>query len=347
MSYYCSHITDAMAAEWHDLIIKSPAAGFHQTFAWAKFKQWDHWDTYKIGLFDYETKKLQGGCIAYSFKCQENTNFIYIPEGPILNYENNDQLFWQWRSLETAIHSIVDVSHKMLTTHIRMEPRIEKIPSWMLLGWKKAPLNLQPRHTRVVDLTLPQDKLLAEMKQKCRYNIRLAEKRKVKVYQALWTELPKFYKLYAETAQRDNFTQKKIIFFEGLIENLKPHLSLYIAESENHTCLPAGKAPLASAIVVNLGDRATYLYGASSNENRNLMGPYALHWHIMKESQKNGYKEYDFWGVAPSLTDEAHDWHGLSVFKAGFGGKQLSFCGAYDYVMQPEEYAAFVDKHEK
>lgn len=340
MSYYCAHITNRMEGEWNDLVTKSPVAGFHQTFAWAKFKQWDHWDTYKIGLFDYDTKKLKGGCIAYSFECKENTNFIYIPEGPILNYENGDLLFWQWRSLEAALHSIVNISPKMRTTHIRMEPRIEKIPSWMLLGWKKSPLNLQPRHTRVIDLKLSQEKLLSGMKQKCRYNIRLAEKRKVKVYEAAWIELSKFYKLYEETAQRDAFSQKKISFFEGLHGNLKPYLALYIAESEDHT-------PLASAIVVNFGDRATYLYGASSNQNRNLMGTYALHWHIMKEAQKNSYKEYDLWGIAPSLTDEAHDWHGLSVFKAGFGGKQVSFSGAYDYVMQPEEYEAFVDKYEK
>lgn len=340
MSYYCSHITNEMEKEWEDLVIKSPAGGFHQSFAWAKFKQWDNWESYKIGIFENSTKKLIGGCIAYSFACTENTNFIYIPEAPILNYENKDELFWQWRSLETAIHSITELSPKMRTTHIRMEPRLENIPAWMLLGWKKAPLNLQPRHTRVIDLKIKEGELLTAMKQKCRYNIRLAEKRGVKVGKASWNELPKFYKLYEETAKRDGFNSKKISFFEGLIQSMKSELELYIAESSDGTAL-------ASAIVVNFGDRATYLYGASSNENRNLMGPYALHWNIIKESQEKGYKEYDFWGVAPSLTDEAHDWHGLSVFKAGFGGKHLSFTGAYDYVLQNEEYQSFVDKYEK
>ena len=340
MSYFCAHITNEMEKDWQELVVKSPASGFHQTFSWAKFKQWDNWDSYKIGIFDATTKKLCGGCIAYSFKCTNDTNFIYIPEGPILDYENKEELFWQWRSLETAIHSIVEISAKMRTTHLRMEPRLESIPSWMLLGWKKAPLNLQPRHTRVINLVPKEEEILAAMKQKCRYNIRLAEKKNVHVYKAAWNELPKFYQLYAATAKRDGFDCKKIAFFEGLVQSMKSELSLYIAES------PEG-IPLASALVIYFGDRATYLYGASSNENRNLMGPYALHWQIMKEAQKSGYKEYDLWGVAPSLTDEAHDWHGLSVFKAGFGGKQLSFTGAYDYILQPEEYENFVEKYEK
>lgn len=340
MSYYCTHITKEIEKDWEDLVKKSSAGGFHQAFSWAKFKQWDNWDSYKIGVFDTTTNKLIGGCIAYSFECTKETNFIYIPEGPILDYENEDELFWQWRSLETAIHSIIEISAKMRTTHLRMEPRVESVPSWMLLGWKKSPLNLQPRHTRVIELATSEEEILAAMKQKCRYNIRLAEKKNVRVYKASWSELPKFYKLYEDTAKRDGFDCKQIRFFEGLIQSMKSELELYIAES-------AEGIPLASALVVNFGDRATYLYGASSNENRNLMGPYALHWHIMKEAKKNGYKEYDLWGVAPSLTDEAHDWHGLSVFKAGFGGKHLSFTGAYDYVLQPEEYKNFVEKYEK
>jgi lipid II:glycine glycyltransferase (peptidoglycan interpeptide bridge formation enzyme) len=340
MAYYCAHITNEMEEEWEELVKKSPASGFHQTFDWARFKQWDNWDTYKIGVFEANTKKLCGGCITHSFECTSDTNFIYIPEGPILNYEDEDELFWQWRSLETALHSTVELSQKKRTTHIRMEPRIESIPSWMLLGWKKAPLNLQPRHTRVIDLALKEETILAEMKQKCRYNIRLAEKKNVQIRKASWSELPKFYKLYEETAKRDGFECKKIGFFEGLIQGMKSELALYIAESENGI-------PLASAIVVYFGDRATYLYGASSNENRNLMGPYALHWAIIKDAQKDNYKEYDFWGVAPSLTDEAHDWHGLSVFKAGFGGKHLNFIGAYDYVLQTDQYNDFIEKHEK
>ena len=340
MSYFCAHITNENEKEWEELVKKSNAGGFHQAFSWSKFKQWDNWDSYKIGIFENTSGKLLGGCIAYSFECNKSTNFIYIPEGPILNYENEDELFWQWRSLETALHSIVELSAKMRTTHIRMEPRLETIPSWMLLGWKKAPLNLQPRHTRIIDLTIKEEEILAAMKQKCRYNIRLAEKKNVRVYKASWSELAKFYKLYEETAKRDKFSCKKIGFFEGLIQSMKFELALYIAES-------AEGIPLASALVVNFGDRATYLYGASSSENRNLMGPYALHWHITKEAKTNGFKEYDLWGVAPSLTDEAHDWHGLSVFKAGFGGKHLSFCGAYDYILQNEEYKDFVEKYEK
>lgn len=315
-----------------------PASGWHQSFIWAKFKQADGCDTYKIGLFKTQTRKLVGGAIVLQYNFKNGTNFLYIPEGPLLDYLDEDNLFWQWRALETALHSIVDLKPDTLTTHLRIEPRISEVPNWFFTGYIKSPLNLQPRHTQVLSLHHDETTLLAQMKPKGRYNIRLAEKKGVQVREAALHEIEIFYKIYRETFTRNKFEGKSLSFFETLVENTAPLLRLYIAEYN--------KKPIASALIIYFGDRATYLYGASRDKYREVMAPSALHWHIIKDAKTNGFTEYDWWGVARDEHDSEHDWHGLTRFKKQFGGEQRNWVGAYDYVMQKELYETFVAKHE-
>lgn len=338
MNYYCSHIKDKEKKIWEKLVSQNPYSGFHQTFAWADFRRLHGWDTYKIGLYEKNTDKLVGGAIIYEFTFSNGTSFLYIPEGPILNHKNEKVFFAQWRVFETALHSIVSLSQNLITTHIRIEPRIQNLPSWFLLGWQKAPLNLQPKHTRILDLSLSEESLFQQFKPKGRYNIRVAIKKDVRVREANFSEIKTFYKLYKETAKRDLFESKKLKFFQYLLSNLKNNVKLFIAETDNKA--------LAAALVIYFGKRATYLYGASGNKNRNYMAPYILHWEIIKNAKQNKYLEYDFWGIAESEDDVNHGWHGLTIFKSKFGGKQINFLGAYDYIYQENAYTNFINTHE-
>ncbi|MFA6550714.1 MAG: peptidoglycan bridge formation glycyltransferase FemA/FemB family protein [Candidatus Gracilibacteria bacterium] len=336
--YYCSHITKDLKEDFENLIKKNAASGFHQSFAWSKFKQAQGWDTYKIGLFSDKTKKLVGGCSVLEFCFSDGTSFLYIPEGPVLDYTDEDNLFWQWRAIETALHSIIALDPEKKTTHLRMEPRIDAVPKWFFTGFIKAPLNLQPRYTQTLDIEMSEDEMLAQMKPKGRYNIRLAQKKGVTVREISFDKIGDFYNVYKTTFERNKFEGKDLDFFHSYSKNCDEHSKVFVAEVE-------GKV-LASAIIVYFGDRATYFYGASSNEMRDFMAPYALHWHIIKDAKSKGYKEYDFWGIAKDENDTKHDWHGLTKFKKQFGGKQLSFVGAYDYVFQQDLYKAFIKRHE-
>lgn len=339
MSYYCAHITKEHEKEWNELVQKNSASGFHQSFAWAKFKQSQDWETYKIGLFSSKDKKLVGGCLVLEFSFKNSTNFLYIPEGPFLDYSNEDTLFWQWRVLETALHSIISLSPSSQTTHLRIEPRTASVPPWFLTGFVKAPINLQPRHTQVLSLEMSEEAILSQMKQKGRYNINLAHKRGVQVSEVPFSKIEDFYSLYKTTLQRNKFEGQNLDFFHSYASCCGEFSKVFIAEAEDTI--------LASAIVVYFGDRATYFYGASSDNMREYMAPYALHWHIIQDAKKKGYKEYDFWGIARDESDTGHEWHGLTKFKKQFGGNQLNFIGAYDYVIQKDLYEAFVKKHEQ
>lgn len=335
--YYCAHIGEKKKEEWERLVAGNRRSGFHQSFGWAKFKQLDGWDTYKIGLFAAADDRLVGGAVIYEFGFSDGTSFLYLPEGPVLDYDDEEKLFWQWRALETALHSIVKLKAEETTTHIRIEPRSETLPEWFRSGWHKAPLNLQPRHTQVVSLVPGESAIAAAMKPKGRYNIRIAQKRGVTVATAPVAEVGDFFRLYRKTCVRDKFEGKDKEMFLRLFEGMGRQAELFFAEA-------AGRR-LATAIVMYYGGRATYLYGASDDEQRNYMAPYLLHWEIMMEAKRRGYREYDFWGVAPSL-DKPHEWAGLTVFKKKFGGEQLDLVGAWDYVLQQDKYDAFVRKHE-
>ena len=338
MNYYCSHITQKHKSEWEELVAKNKMSGYHQSFAWGKFKQEDDWETYKIGIFDTKNDKLVGGCIVLQFNFTNCTNFLYIPEGPVLNYQDEDQLFWQWRILETALHSIISLKPENLTTHLRIEPRALSVPNWFLTGFSKAPINLQPRNTQVLNLTTEEEELLAQMKPKGRYNIRLAEKKGIEVSEIPLTEINTFYKLYKTTFERNKFDGKNLDFFKTYLKYCGEFSKIFVAKVD--------KKVLSAAIIVYFGNRATYLYGASSSEMREYMAPNGLHWHIIKDAKQQGCTEYDFWGVAKNEDDENHDWHGFTKFKKKFGGEQLDFIGAYDYVIQKDPYEEFIKKHE-
>lgn len=317
--------------------MSNSAGGFHQSFGWASFKQLEGWRIYKVGIFS-DNDQLVGGAIVHEFTFMNGTGFLNIPEGPILNYEDGAVLSEQWRTLKGALAGLATKKPEMKITHVRIEPRSEDIPQWFFDGSHKAPLNLQPRFTRVLSLSESEEAILKQMKQKGRYNIGLAEKKGVNVRQAGREDLGVFYSLYQETFGRHEFEGKALSFFDHLFETFADHLSLFIAE--------VGGEPLAAALIVNFGDRATYLYGGSTDKLRGTMGPYALHWEIMKEAKKKGIRTYDLWGVSGPEDGEGHEWAGLTKFKKQFGGEELGFVGAYDFVIQEDLYEAFLKEHE-
>jgi peptidoglycan pentaglycine glycine transferase (the first glycine) len=247
MSYYCAHIKKSDQKAWEDLTKKSNASGFHQSFAWASFKHTQSWETYKIGIFSSKGI-LVGGCIVLEFSFTNGTNFLYIPEGPVLDYIDEDALFWQWRALETALHSIVSLTPTMKTTHIRIEPRLHVVPEWFLTGFTKAPINLQPRHTQILDLSTSTEHLLNGMKQKGRYNIRLAEKKGVTVTEVPIDQVHTFYPLYKKTFTRNKFEGKDLNFFHSLTETCKSISKIFVAQAEGKN--------LASAIITYYGNRS-------------------------------------------------------------------------------------------
>lgn len=186
---------------------------------------------------------------------------------------------------------------------------------------------LQPRKTVVLDLDKSEDKLLAGMREKTRYNIRLAEKKGVSVTQE--GSPAAFWAMLQETAERDHFRTHGRHHYEKLLSVRSPNFSNEIFFAKY------GEKIIAAALINFYTDTATYLHGASLREHREVMAPYILHWRILGEARRRGLKHYDLWGV------DEKKWPGVTRFKLGFGGEIVEYPESVDILYRPMWYKVY------
>ncbi len=204
---------------------------------------------------------------------------------------------------------------------------------------RKAASDVQPPDTVLLSLEAGEEELLAAMKPKWRYNIKLAAKKGVIVTEEGVEALPLFYELYEETSLRDHIAIHPRKYYERLFARARalsgpeaPDLRLWVARHE-------GEA-LAAIITLYFGRTATYLYGASSDLKREYMPSYALQWAAIRAAREAGCADYDFYGIPPN-DDPAHPMAGLYRFKTGFGGRVLHYAGSWDLVLSPLLYGGW------
>lgn len=211
-------------------------------------------------------------------------------------------------------------------TFIRFEPKVE-----INLPKTKKTLTITPPTTLITSLEPSIQDLLGNMHQKTRYNIHLAQRKGVEIKFLTAENLAEVWPLFEETAKRDGFRIHPKTHYQDLLKIQSDNLKVFLVAAyfENK--------PLAANIMVDFNGTRTYLHGASSNENRNLMAPYFLHWELMKDAKEKGLKFYDWWGIAK--TDDPKDhWAGITRFKKGFDGETISYSGTFDYVLKPFKY---------
>jgi lipid II:glycine glycyltransferase (peptidoglycan interpeptide bridge formation enzyme) len=322
--------------EWDQMIINSPDSGFLQSSFWGEFREKVGWETTKIGLFS--KSQLTGGAHVHRFQFKDGTNFLLIAEGPALAAAEGPVVtgvadFEEGGTM--LINAAKDLADEK-TSHLRVESRRQK-KSTVFAEFRESSSSMEPRNTLVIDLVKPKSAILAAMKPKARYNIKVAEKHGVTVDEATnEAGLKIFLAIYDETLKRNQFAGKGDFYFQALLPMIqKPRTGkIFIASFDGKPC--------AAALVIFFGGRATYFFGGSSGDNRETMAPYKLYWEIMKYAKAQGYAEYDFWGVTPGVKDVAHPWAKISEFKRKFGGKQLDFLPTLDFVFNENLYRSYV-----
>jgi len=281
----------------------------------------------------------------------------YVPYGPTL--EPNEEHYGEFlEELSETLRPHIDSNCLMLRYDLLWESPWAKDASRFMNGhwigppekqnqelrlnfntqnWnlKKSNTNILPKDTLFIDLTKDEQQMLMQMKPKTRYNIRISERKGVSVRKAQMSDLNIWYNLYEETCIRNGIFIDHTDYFKTVLNtdasntHSPAKVELLIAEFENK--------PLAAMFLVHTGQRATYLYGASSNENRNLMAPYLLQWEAIRRAKKLGCTEYDMFGIAP-YKDPSHPMYGLYRFKTGFGGNIFHRMGCWDYPFDNETY---------
>lgn len=322
--------------DWNQFLKQYPGAHLLQTGEWGELKAAFGWEAVRL-----ISEELHGGTQVLFRKLPLGYKIGYLPKGPVGSPESPE--FWD------EVHRVC-VKRKAIFLKVELDiwdspSALEQAPhslSQWLRPVRISPHNIQPPRTIIVDLIDSEEQILARMKQKTRYNIRLAEKKGVIV--RAWDDLRSFHKMMLLTGGRDGFGVHALEYYQHAYELLhsKQMAELLVAEY-------AGKA-LAALFVARHGDRAYYLYGASTEEERNRMPTYLLQWEAMKWARAQGCREYDLWGVPDedeatleSQFEKRSDglW-GVYRFKRGFGGELKRAAQAMDQVFNPFLYWAYL-----
>jgi lipid II:glycine glycyltransferase (peptidoglycan interpeptide bridge formation enzyme) len=317
-----------------DLACCDNAASFLQSGFWGSFKARFGWNARPF-LVAWETPPRRGvelPLLVIHRPLALGASLAYVPWGPEPPWDpgaepGDEAKTAMLRSLAEDLKALLPEN----TAFVRFDP------PWHRAGADAAAPSLYPPFfrsaadvqcpdTTIVDLGAGEDAILNGMKSKGRYNIRLAHKRGVRVRSGGAEELNRFYALYQETARRDGISIHALSYYRALFAHCAEYpgqeLRLYFADYE-------GRTP-ASAIVLFRKGAATYLYGASSNEDRTVMAPYAVQWQAMRDAKAYGCAEYDLFGIPPA-DDPDHPMAGLYRFKTNFGGRIIHRSGSWDF----------------
>lgn len=255
----------------------------------------------------------------------------YVPKGPLVEGDDPDRVVQVLRDLET-------IARAQRCLYLKIDPDVRRGAGWEPLlrarGWVPGE-PIQFPNTGLLDLTPDEESLLANMKSKSRYNIRLAARRGVRVTEPDEGALQHFFQMYAETAARDGFLIRPEAYYLDLWRDfLKRDLAhLLVAEVEGDA--------VAGLILFHFGDRVWYMYGASTDRHRNLMPTYALQWEAIRWARSRGARLYDLWGAPDDLEDPEDGLAGVWRFKSGFGVEFREQIGAWDFPVSRPAYALF------
>ena len=215
----------------------------------------------------------------------------------------------------------------------------------MQRGWKFSQDQIQFRNTVLIDLSPGTDELLARMKQKTRYNIRLAQKKGVTVRVGTANDLPMLYRMYAETSVRDGFLSgRKVIIRPSGVPLVPHHPAAPSHSTPFHEPLIAevDGEPVGAVSMFYFAGQAIYLFGMSRDEHREKMPNYLLQWEAMRRAKALGCKLYNLWG-APDEFDQSDGLWGVFRFKEGLGGYVSRTLGAWDFTPNPMLYKMYTE----
>ena len=319
--------------QWNRFVESQATGNITQTWEWAELGA--HLGSQALRLGALEDGELRGALLLIVEKAPVvGQPYFYAPRGPVCDDPDSP-----------ALAALLDYSRTLARAHgafmLKLEPNVaDGDQAWLdalhHLGLRRNPFATHPRRSWALDITPDAQTLLANMKEKWRYNIRLAGRKGVTVRATLASEdIATFYTLYRETAERDGIFIHERRHYEDFLRlyGERDAATLLLAEYESQ--------PIAALIVARCGPVATYMFGASSNRERNRMPNHLLQWTAIRWARERGCRLYDFRAIAETL-EPGEDMYSLYTYKQGFGGFSLLTLETHDLVYQSAVYWAYM-----
>jgi peptidoglycan pentaglycine glycine transferase (the first glycine) len=320
--------------EWNAFTRSCTSGHLLQSWTWGELKSLFGWQPLRLAVME-AGQIVAGAQVLFRRLPSGVLTTAYIPRGPM-----GDRTVLDLPALHQACRQRRAVT---LLVEPEWEDNVESRTQLESQGFRPCEPAIQPRRTVVLDLRLSDEGLMSQMKPKTRYNIRLAERKGIQIRHGGSTDIPVFYELLHQTALRDTFGIHTrdyyshawdLFFREGAA-------AMLVAEYEAH--------PVAAVMVFAWGKRAYYMYGASSNDERQRMPTYLVQWHAMRWARSVGCDSYDLWGI-PDLDDTtvgndvaaaeqsgalSTGMGGLYRFKRGFGGRTVRYVATQERAYCP------------
>lgn len=334
--------------EWRIELAQLPDPHVLQSWEWGDVKAQTGWHARRCALAD------PAGVAVFQMLWRQPLGPLplrvaYVPKGPLLDWTDLDLV-------DRALEAVERQAARLGCIYVKIDPDVDAdttagrlvLHALQRRGWRQSSDQVQFQNTAYSDLTADEETLLAGMKQKWRYNIRLAEKRGLHVRLGGEADFRAFYTLYAETGARDGFLIRPYdyyartwrTFLAAQAEEGNPAGgALLLAEHPDDTA--GGEGPVAGLFLLRYGGRAWYFYGASGERRRRDMPNYLLQWEALRWAKAQGCTVYDWWGAPTHPDDPADDMQGVWQFKQGFGAQLQTHIGAWDYVVSPPLYALY------
>lgn len=323
--------TVASGAAWDAHIAGLPHSHLLQSWAWGDFKANYGWHARRLAW------AMAGGPAAAQVLTRGWLGLLrvlYVPKGPLLDWQDAAQR-------AQVLDTLQDLARREHAIFVKIDPDVavsigppgaeqpsaigqELEADLRRRGWRFSPDQIQFRNTVRLDLTPSLEALLAGMKPKTRYNVRLAERKGVRVRAGTAGDLDLLYRLYAETSVRDGFVIRSLDYYHDAWGRFMTAglAQPFIAEVD-------GQA-VSALIVFRFAGTAWYMYGMSLEAHRDKMPNHLLQWQAIRWAKAQGCDTYDFWGAPDEFVETDPLW-GVWRFKEGFGGQVVRHIGAWDY----------------
>ncbi len=328
------------AHTWNSQIARLPGAHILQTWEWGKLKEAYGWQ-----MLPQVWQDPHGAVKAAAMVLQRTISLgglaarlrvLYVPRGPVLDWSDQP-----WR--ERVLDDLQLLARKRGAIFIKMDPDIviasgipgdpgeqaneigqAVVTQLSRRGWLFSSEQIQFKNTVLLNLACSEDELLGRMKQKTRYNLRLAERKGVKIRLGTQADLSGLYRMYAETSVRDGFVIRPEAYYQQVWQTFMQQgmADALIAEVEGE--------PIAGLFLFHFAGKAWYLYGMSRQAHRETMPNYLLQWAAMRRGKELGCTTYDLWGAPDEFAETDSMW-GVFRFKEGLGGEVARTLGAWDF----------------